>query len=104
MKLKNAASHSPYKCLRVFSKTKDLGIRVTDDGMSLEISVVWISVLTDSVLLRNSRIDSDSKFISNHLWSILFRSFLRRWRASNEEKIISRCTIFKMHYFDSLQS
>lgn len=72
---------------------EDHDMRVIDDGMSLELAILWPSVLMDSVLLHSYRIYSDSDFLRNLPLVIAFR-FLRRLRVfSNEEKIISRCTI-----------
>eukprot|EP00171_Calliarthron_tuberculosum_P020044 IDg20044t1 len=70
---------------RIFAMNKDHRVRVSDDGMSLMVAVVWPSVLTDSALLRRSWINSDANFSRTIHALSPFCSFLHRLRAYNEE-------------------
>ena len=76
-----------------FETTRDHDLRVSDDGLSLELSVTWPQSMTDLNFLHRSKIDFDSKQFEQHLRVLSFRPYLRKLRTKADDKINSTCKI-----------
>eukprot|EP00171_Calliarthron_tuberculosum_P013856 IDg13856t1 len=76
------------------TSSKDHSVRVSDDGMFLEISAVWPEVLTDTELLHKTWIEDGNSTV--HVDSprvISFRAMLRKLRKSSSQDVVSHCKI-----------
>ncbi len=76
-----------------FETPRDHDLKVTDDGLCLELTVVWPRCMTDLFFLHKSEIDTDSKKYMQHPRVLSFRPFLRRLRSKADQKITSTCSI-----------
>ena len=71
-----------------FETPRDHGLNVTDDGLCLELTVVWPRCMTDLFFLHKSEIDTDSKKFEQHPRVLSFRPFLRRLRSKADKKLL----------------
>ena len=77
-----------------FERSKDHDIKVTDDGMALEITYVWPQCMTDLLFLHKAELEGDEKKSFQHHPRLLgFRPFLRKLRSKSDHKITSTCSI-----------
>ena len=49
-----------------FENLRDHDLKVSDDGMSLQLTVTWTRSMTDLNFLHKSEIDSDPKIFEHH--------------------------------------
>ena len=76
-----------------FETPRDHDFKVSDDGMSLDLTVVWPRSMTDMFFLHKSEIDQDCKTYEHHPRLLSFRPYLRRLRSKADQKINSTCAI-----------
>ncbi len=76
-----------------FETLRDHDLRVSDDGLSLELSVTWPRSMTDLKFLHKSEIDFDPKKFKHHPRVLSFRPYLRKLRTKADHKITSICKI-----------
>ena len=76
-----------------FETPWDHDFKVSDDGMSLDLTVVWTRSMTDMFFLHKSEIDQDRKTYEHHPRVLSFRPYLPRLRSKADQKITSTCAI-----------
>lgn len=76
-----------------FENHRDHDLKVSDDGMSLELCVTWPRSMTDLSFLHKSEIDLDPKTFEYHPRVLSYRPYLRKLRSKADHKVTSTCAI-----------
>ena len=63
---------------RSFENPRDHDLKVSDDGMNLQLTVTWPRSMTDLNFLYKLEIDSDPKIFEHHPRVLPFRPYLRK--------------------------
>eukprot|EP00171_Calliarthron_tuberculosum_P003925 IDg3925t1 len=72
----------------ICERKADHDVKVTDNGLALEVSVVWPPCMSDMLYLHKKWIDNDPAFVDN-VRLAGFRSFFRRLRTSSADTLVS---------------
>ena len=77
-----------------FESLRDYDLKVSDDNMSLELTVTWLRVITDLNYLHKCEMDFDPMKFEQYIRVLSFRPFLRELRSKADQKITCSYNIF----------